>query len=137
RFEQPFAIAERPADGQEQATQKWADLTGAEFGFTLLNNARYGCDALGGRLRLTLVRNSYDPDPDSDAGRHLVRWRGRWRSRLRGLAIRVRWSARRSNMRRIGPVWWRDFGKPPGRCRVHVLDSSGAVFQLQYGEIKQ
>jgi len=74
KTEGPFTIVERPADGQEQVTQKWADLTGDEFGFTLYNDSRYGCDALGSRLRLTLLRNSYSPDPDSDNGRHTVRF---------------------------------------------------------------
>jgi alpha-mannosidase len=63
---------ERPADGLEQVTQKWFDLTGRHFGFALLNDSRYGCDALGGRARVTLVRNAFSPDPDSDAGRHRV-----------------------------------------------------------------
>jgi alpha-mannosidase len=72
--EGPFTVTEHPADGQERVTHKWADLTGEDFGFTLFNDSRYGCDALGGRLRLTLVRNAYDPDPDSDCGRHVVRF---------------------------------------------------------------
>ncbi|OPZ27672.1 MAG: alpha-mannosidase [Lentisphaerae bacterium ADurb.BinA184] len=72
RFEGPFSVVERPADGLETVTQKWADLTGDEGGFTLCNDSRYGCDALGGRLRVTLVRNAYSPDPCSDRGVHRV-----------------------------------------------------------------
>lgn len=74
RYEGPFYIRERPADGMEYATQKWADLTGEECGFTLLNDSSYGCDALGSRLRITLLRNSYQPDPDSDTGVHKIRF---------------------------------------------------------------
>jgi alpha-mannosidase len=69
----PFVVNRRPADGQEQVTQKWLDLSGPEFGFTLYNDGRHGFDALGGRARMTLVRGSYAPDPDSDRGEHSVR----------------------------------------------------------------
>jgi alpha-mannosidase len=74
RAEGPFTVVERPADGQEQPTQKWADLSGDEGGVTLYNDSRYGCDALGTRLRLTLLRNPYGPDLDPDSGRHVVRF---------------------------------------------------------------
>lgn len=74
RCEGPFTVVERPADGQETVSQKWADLNGDEFGFSLYNDSRYGYDALGGRLRLTLLRNPYAPDANSDNGRHVVRF---------------------------------------------------------------
>jgi len=74
RYEGPFFVTERPADGLDQPTQKWAALSGDEFGFALLNDCKYGVDALGGRLRMTLLRNSYGPDPDSDNGEHHVRF---------------------------------------------------------------
>lgn len=70
RFEGPYTIAEHPADGQERPTQKWTDVTGRDFGFTVYNDSTYGCDVLGPRLRLSLVRNAYNPEPDSDGGRH-------------------------------------------------------------------
>ena len=74
RFEGPFCIAERPMDGTEQPTQKWLDLGGDAFGFTLLNDNKYGGDVLGSRLRLTLLRNGYAPDPESDNGVHTIRF---------------------------------------------------------------
>ncbi len=74
RSEGPFAIAERPADGTEQPMQTWVDLTGDEFGFALLNDCKYGYDALGGRLRLSLLRTAYAPDPVSDCGVYKVRF---------------------------------------------------------------
>ena len=73
RAEGPFAVVERPADGQEHPTQKWVDLSGKGLGFTLFNDSRYGYDALGGRLRMTLLRNAYGPDPDTDNGTHRIR----------------------------------------------------------------
>jgi len=74
RFEGPFYVQEWPADGQEYPTQKWADVSGREFGFTLLNDSKYGADALGSRLRITLLRNPYGPDPETDNGVHTVRF---------------------------------------------------------------
>ena len=74
RFEGPFCITERPADGQEQPTQKWTDVSGDHAGFTIYNDCRYGCDVLGGRMRLTLLRNPYGPDPETDNGEHTVRF---------------------------------------------------------------
>lgn len=71
--EGPYTIREVPANGVEQVTQKWVDITGDEFGFTVLNDSRYGYDASGGCLRVSLLRNSYNPDPDSDRGRHQFR----------------------------------------------------------------
>jgi len=74
RCEGPFSVVTHAPDGQEQVTQKWADLSGTDAGFAILNDARYGCDALGGRLRISLLRNAYAPDPDSDTGRHTIRF---------------------------------------------------------------
>ena len=71
--EGPYVVREAPADGLERVTQKWVDLTGDEFGFTLYNDARYGFAALGGKLEMTLLRGSYSPDPESDRGVHVVR----------------------------------------------------------------
>jgi alpha-mannosidase len=73
RFEGPFCVTARPADGQEQPTQKWVDVTGSDFGITVFNDGRYGSDAQGGRLGVTLLRNPYSPDPETDNGIHRVR----------------------------------------------------------------
>ncbi len=74
RAEAPFAVATRPADGTEQPMQTWVDLTGEEFGFALLNDCKYGYEALGGRLRLSLLRTAYAPDPVSDHGEYTMRF---------------------------------------------------------------
>ena len=74
RCEGPFCITERTPDGQEQPTQKWVDVSGEGFGVTVLNDSKYGCDVLGGRIRLTLLRAPYSPDPDPDSGAHVVRF---------------------------------------------------------------
>lgn len=73
-YETPYAAALRPADGQEVPALRWADVGGADYGVALLNDGRFGHDALGSRLRLTLVRSAFDPDPMSDMGEHHVRY---------------------------------------------------------------
>ena len=73
-FETPYSATRRPADGQEVPAQRWADIGEGEYGMALLNDGRYGHDALGSRLRLTLVRSAYDPDPASDFGQHRTRY---------------------------------------------------------------
>ncbi|NLV73250.1 MAG: alpha-mannosidase [Chloroflexi bacterium] len=67
-FEIPFAALERPATGDEVPAQRWADISDAEYGLTLLNNAKYGHQAHGNTLGLTLVRASYEPDNLPDQG---------------------------------------------------------------------
>jgi alpha-mannosidase len=57
---------------------------GDSYGIALLNDSKYGYDALGGRLRLTLLRSAYEPDAISDAGQHSIRYSllphpGSWR----------------------------------------------------------
>ena len=73
RSEGPFCVTERPADGMEYPTQKFVSLCGEDYGFTVLNDSKYGYDALGSRLRMTLLRNACDPDLDSDNGIHRIK----------------------------------------------------------------
>lgn len=83
-YETPFAAARRPADGLEVPALRWADVGGPSYGISVINNSKYGYDALGNRLRVTLVRSAYDPDPIADRGAHeisvsLVPHAGSWR----------------------------------------------------------
>jgi alpha-mannosidase len=83
-FETPFAAVRRPSDGQEVPALRWADVGGDTYGIALLNDSKYGYDALGGRLRLTLLRSAYEPDSISDIGQHSIRYSllphpGSWR----------------------------------------------------------
>jgi hypothetical protein len=55
------------------------------WGVSVLNDCKYGYDAKGNTLRLSLLRSSYDPDPIADQGRHRIRFsvlphKGDWRS---------------------------------------------------------
>ncbi len=54
---------------------RWADLSGAGpdgkvHGLSVLNQDKYGYDAVGNVLRLTLLRSPTWPDPDADQGEH-------------------------------------------------------------------
>lgn len=83
-FEAPFAAVRRPANGQEVPALRWAAIGGSEYGVALLNDSKYAYDALGCRLRMSLVRSAYDPDAISDVGKHSIRfsllpYNGDWR----------------------------------------------------------
>jgi len=77
-FEIPFGTVERPTTRNtpaEQAqfevpAQRWADISDAKHGFSLLNDCKYGYDAKGNVLRLSLLRSPEWPDPHADEGHH-------------------------------------------------------------------
>ncbi len=84
-FETPFGAVTRPSDGQEVPALRWADIGGSNYGVAVLNDSKYAYDAMGCRLRLTLVRTGYDPDYASDLGKQCVRYAllphvGSWQS---------------------------------------------------------
>ncbi|MBC7262297.1 MAG: hypothetical protein H5T63_09810 [Chloroflexi bacterium] len=88
-FQIPFGAIQRPADGQEVVAQMWADLSevaagGDGYGVALLNNCKYGHQAHGNTLGLTLIRASYEPDLNPDEGKHIFTYAlyphpGSWR----------------------------------------------------------
>jgi alpha-mannosidase len=49
---------------------RWADLGDGKHGLSVINNSKYGYDAVGNLLRLTLLRSPVYPDPDADRGHH-------------------------------------------------------------------
>jgi alpha-mannosidase len=75
-YEIPYGTIERPTTRNnsweaakfEVPALRWADLGDAAHGFSLLNEAKYGYDAKGNVLRLTLLRSPTAPDPDTDQG---------------------------------------------------------------------
>jgi alpha-mannosidase len=77
-FEIPYGSIERPTTRNtpaEQAkfevpAQRWADISDATHGFSLLNDCKYGYDAKGNVLRLSLLRSPEWPDPHADEGLH-------------------------------------------------------------------
>ncbi len=77
-YEIPYGTIERPTTRNnsfekamfEVPALRWADLGDAQHGFSLLNNSKYGYDAVGNLLRLTLLRSPVWPDPDADREHH-------------------------------------------------------------------
>ena len=77
-FEIPYGSIERPTTRNTPAEKgkfevpalQWADLSDATHGVSLLNDCKYGYDAKGNVLRLSLLRSSEWPDPHADEGRH-------------------------------------------------------------------
>jgi len=57
----PYGHIRRVDDGGEEPCQDWVDLSGVcggqRFGLTLLNDSKYGYDALGSTLRMSLLRS--------------------------------------------------------------------------------
>jgi alpha-mannosidase len=77
-FEIPYGSVERPTTRNTPAEQaqfevpalRWADISDSQHGFSLLNDSKYGYDAKGNVLRLSLLRSPEWPDPHADEGHH-------------------------------------------------------------------
>lgn len=77
-YEIPYGTINRPTQPTTEAEKakwevpalRWADLSNAEYGVSLLNNCKYGYDAQPDQLRLTLLRGSEWPDSHSDRTQH-------------------------------------------------------------------
>jgi alpha-mannosidase len=80
-YEIPYGTIERPTTRNnswekaqfEVPAMRWADLSGKGsdgkvYGLSLLNQDKYGYDAAGNVLRLTLLRSPKWPDPNADMG---------------------------------------------------------------------
>ncbi|MEO6804307.1 MAG: glycoside hydrolase family 38 C-terminal domain-containing protein, partial [Granulicella sp.] len=76
-YEMPYGTIERPTTRNnsvesarfEVPALRWADMGDNEHGFSLINDSKYGYDAKGNVLRLSLLRAPLYPDPTSDRGR--------------------------------------------------------------------
>jgi alpha-mannosidase len=77
-YEIPYGTIERPTTRNnswekaqfEVEAIRWADLGDGKHGLSVLNQTKYGYDAEGNTLRLTLLRSPKWPDPDADMGHH-------------------------------------------------------------------
>jgi alpha-mannosidase len=77
-YEIPYGSIERPTTRNnswekaqfEVAAMRWADLGDGKHGLSILNQTKYGYDAVGNLLRITLLRSPTWPDPDADRGPH-------------------------------------------------------------------
>lgn len=77
-YEIQFGAIERPTHWNtsydkakfEVCGHKWADLSEADYGVSILNDCKYGYDIKDNRMRITLLRASIDPDQEADRGKH-------------------------------------------------------------------
>jgi alpha-mannosidase len=80
-FEIPYGTIQRPTTRNTPEEQgmfevpalRWGDLSNASQGFSLLNASKYGYDAKGNVIRLSLLRSPQMPAPDNriaDQGLH-------------------------------------------------------------------
>lgn len=58
----------------ECSMQRWVDVNEADFGVALLNDCKYGYDAKGADVRLTLLRSPTYPWAEADQGEHHLRY---------------------------------------------------------------
>jgi len=77
-YEIPCGVIKRATKSQtaaeaakwEVSALNWADLSGDDYGVSLLNDCKYGYDSQPNQLRLTLLRSPNWPDPEADKGEH-------------------------------------------------------------------
>ena len=77
-YEIPYGSIQRPTTRNnsweaakfEVPALRWADLGDDHHGFSLINESKYGYDAKGNVLRISLLRSPVWPDPDADRGHH-------------------------------------------------------------------
>ena len=75
-YEIPFGSIERPTTRNnswekarfETPALRWADLGNSTQGLSLINDSKFGYDAAGNTLRLTLLRSPTSPDANADRG---------------------------------------------------------------------
>ncbi len=90
-YDLPFGNIDRPTHRNtswdqakfEVCGHKWADMSENHYGVTLMNDCKYGYDALENVLRLSLLRSPVRPDSGSDLGEHefsysLLPHKGNW-----------------------------------------------------------
>jgi alpha-mannosidase len=77
-YEIPYGSIDRPTTRNnswekaqfEVPAMRWADQGDGKHGLSVINNSKYGYDAAGNVLRLTLLRSPKWPDPEADMGHH-------------------------------------------------------------------
>lgn len=50
----------------EVCFHKWMDISETDYGVSLLNDSKYGCDVLDTTMRLTLLKSGIHPNPHAD-----------------------------------------------------------------------
>ena len=81
-YETQFGIVRRPTHYNtswdmakfEVCVHKWADLSEATYGVSILNDSKYGFAVAGNVMRLSLLRAPKAPDAHADMGRHRTKY---------------------------------------------------------------
>jgi alpha-mannosidase len=81
-YESQYGMIKRPthyntswdAAKFEVCCHKWADLSEAGYGVSILNDSKYGFATIGKLMRLSLLRAPKAPDAHADMGRHHIRY---------------------------------------------------------------
>jgi alpha-mannosidase len=94
-YEIPYGTIDRPTTRNnswekaqfEVPAMRWADLGDGKHGLSVINESKYGYDAVGNTLRLTLLRSPKWPDAEADMGHHhfhyaLYPHEGTWKDAL-------------------------------------------------------
>ncbi|KAL8243759.1 hypothetical protein R6Q59_010017 [Mikania micrantha] len=58
----------------EVCCHKFADLSEANYGVSILNDSKFGFATIGNLMRLSLLRAPKAPDAHADMGRHHIKW---------------------------------------------------------------
>ena len=58
----------------EASMHRWVDISEPDFGAALLNDCKYGYDAVEQLVRLTLLRGATFPHPEADRGEHRLKY---------------------------------------------------------------
>lgn len=77
-YEIPFGSIKRASCGKETPAIRWAAMKEKNFWAGLITKNRHGFNAHGNRLSITLLRNAYEPDAQSDTGKHEISYRLVW-----------------------------------------------------------
>ena len=94
-YEIPYGTIDRPTTRNnswekaqfEVPAMRWADLGDGKHGLSVINDTKFGYDAAGNVLRLTLLRGPTWPDAEADQGHHHIRYAvyphaGTWKDAL-------------------------------------------------------
>ncbi|KAJ8102643.1 galactose mutarotase-like domain-containing protein [Lipomyces tetrasporus] len=81
-YETQFGLVKRPTHFNtswdvakfEVCCHKWADLSEATYGVTIMNDSKYGFATHGNVQRLSLLRSPKAPDGHADMGHHFIKY---------------------------------------------------------------
>ncbi|RMD41839.1 hypothetical protein DV735_g3257, partial [Chaetothyriales sp. CBS 134920] len=81
-YETQFGVVRRPTHYNtswdmakfEVCCHKFADLSEAGYGVSILNDSKYGFATCGNVMRLSLLRSPKAPDANADMKRHQIKW---------------------------------------------------------------